>query len=276
MLQFIQHAARRTAEAVGRQSAIVRALRPRYEQMLGIASWGRGVPWEINGLTYRVDPRHRHRLGADYDAPVAAFLRERVRPGAVCIDVGANVGVYVLQFARWSGDAGRVVAFEPNPAARRVLERHVRLNHMAHRVTVVAAAVGAAAGEGVLFTSGADGMSRLAEPNDELRGGVVTPLVVPVVTLDDHCRAANLQPDWLLIDVEGFEIAVLEGAREIIRSRGRALGLVVEMHARVWPSAGTSRARAESVLRDLRLRPVALTGQSDPLGDHGLVHLEHV
>jgi FkbM family methyltransferase len=275
MLQFIQHAARRTAEAVGRESAIVRAMRPGYERMLGIASGGRGIPWEINGLTYRIDPRQRHRLGANYDAPVAAFLRERIRPGAVCVDVGANVGVYVLQFARWAGDAGRVIAFEPNPAARRVLERHVRLNHLTQRVTVVAAAVGAAAGEAVLFASGEDGMSRLGEPNDELRGAT-TPIVVPVVTLDDHCRTAGVRPDWLLIDVEGFEIAVLQGAREIIRSRGRALGLVVEMHARVWPSAGMSRARAESVLRDLGLRPVALTGQSDPLADHGLVHLEHV
>jgi len=275
MLRFIQQAARRTAELIGREAAIIRLLRPRYEQLLAIASAGRGIPWEINGDTYRVDPRHRHRLGAEYDAPVAAFLRERVRPGAVCIDVGANVGVYVLQFARWAGDEGRVVAFEPNPAARLVLERHVKLNHLTHRVSVVAAAVGAVAGEGVLFTCGADGMSRLAEPNDELQGAV-TPIVVPVVTLDDHCRTAGIQPDWLLIDVEGFEIAVLEGARELIRSRGRALGLVVEMHARVWSSAGTSRARAESLLHDLRLRPVALTGQSDPLADHGLVYLEHV
>jgi hypothetical protein len=48
------------------------------------------------------------------------------------------------------------------------------------------------------------------------------------------------------------------------------------MHARVWPSAGASRAHAESVLRELGLRPVPLTGQSDPLADYGLVHLEHV
>jgi FkbM family methyltransferase len=275
MLTLIQDAARRTAEAVGRDSAIVRAMRPGYEWMLDVASGGRGIPWEINGLTYRVDPRQRHRLGADYDAPVAAFLRERLRPGAVCVDVGANVGVYVLQFARWAGETGRVVAFEPNPAARRVLERHVRLNHLTQRVTIVAAAVGAEAGSAVLFASSEDGMSRLGAPNDELRGAT-TPIVVPVVTLDEHCRSAGMRPDWLLIDVEGFEIAVLEGAREIIRARGPALGLVVEMHSKVWPSAGTSRARAESVLRELRLRPVALTGQSDPLADYGLVHLEHV
>jgi FkbM family methyltransferase len=276
MLHLIQQAARRTAEAVGRESAIVRALRPGYERMLGIASGGRGIPWEINGVTYRIDPQHRHRLGADYDPPVAAFLRERVRRGAVCIDVGANVGVYVLQFARWAGKTGRVIAFEPNPVARSVLERHVQLNRLANRVTIVAAAVGAGAGEAVLFASGADGRSRLAEPNRELDGGVVTPIGVQIVTLDEYCSTARLQPDWLLIDIEGFEIAALEGASAIIRSRGRDLGIVVEMHPNVWASARTTRERAESVLRVLGRRPVALTGQSDPLADHGLVFLEHV
>jgi FkbM family methyltransferase len=275
MLHLIQQVARRTADAVGRESRLVRALRPAYERTLGIAAGRRGIPWEINGTTYRIDPRYRHQLGAHYDPPVAAFLRDRVRPGAVCVDVGANVGVYVLQFAHWAGDRGRVIAFEPNPAARLVLERHVRFNHLTHRVTIVPAAVGAALGEATLFTFGADGRSRLAKPNRELGEGV-TPMVVPVVTLDEHCSAAAVQPDWLLIDIEGFEIAALEGARDIVHARGRDLGIVVEMHPGAWASAGTSRAHAESVLYELGRRTVALTGQSDPLADHGLVSLEFV
>jgi FkbM family methyltransferase len=274
MLQLIQRAARRAAEAVGRDSAAIRALRPGYEWMLGVASGGRGIPWQINGVTYRIDPRYRHRLGGNYDAPVASFLRARVRPGDVCVDVGANVGVYVLQFAHWSGETGRVVAFEPNPGARTALRRHVQLNGLADRVTIVAAAVGAQATEATLFASGTDGRSRLGEANREL-GGHVTPLRVPIVTLDEHCAAAQLDPHWLFIDIEGFEIAALQGARALISSRGGALGIVVEMHPNVWDSAKTTRADAESLLRELRLRPVALTGQSDPLGEHGLVHLEH-
>ena len=65
-------------------------------------SRGRGVQWTINGVTFHVDPRHRHQLSPNYDAPVAAFLAKRVRLVNVCINVGANVGVYVLQFANWS------------------------------------------------------------------------------------------------------------------------------------------------------------------------------
>jgi FkbM family methyltransferase len=241
--------------------------------MLDLTTRGRGIPWEINGVTYRIDPRYRTRLGQQYDAPVAAFIRERMRPGSLCIDVGANVGVYVLQFAHWSGERGRVVAFEPNPGAREVLLKHVGLNSLGERVEVVPAAVGARGESAVLFAAGADGMSRLGAPN-ELIADRVEEITVTVVTLDDFCASRSLQPDWLFIDIEGFEIAALEGARQIIGTRGDALNVVVEMHPNVWESAGTTRASAERLLDELGLRAIALTGQSDALGEYGLVYLE--
>jgi FkbM family methyltransferase len=223
-------------------------------------------------VTYRIDPRHRHRLGHEYDAPVAAFLRERVRPGALCLDVGANVGVYVLQFAHWSRPNGRVVAFEPNPSACAVLRKHVRLNGLTQRVEVVPAAVGAFTGQMDLYAANADAMSRLGKPNGLIADRVV-PIPVPVISLDEFCLGRGWEPDWLFIDIEGFEIAALLGARQLIRNRRRALGIVVEMHPNVWASAETTPAQAAAVLVDLGLRPIPLTGQSDPLMEHGLVYL---
>lgn len=272
-MSVLQRAARRTAGLLGRESALVRSLRPAYESLLDWSGAGRGAAWTINGETFRVDPRQRHRLGETYDAPVARFIRERIEPGAVCVDVGANVGVYVLQFARWSGPRGRVVAFEPNPAALAVLRRHVEMNGLTERVTLVASAVGAAGGEATLYAAGAEGMSRLGEANP-LLADRATKITVPVVALDAYCAAADLQPDWLFLDIEGFEFAALEGARALVKGRRAALNLVVEMHPDVWDSAGTTRAGAESLLEELGLRAVPLTGQRDPLGEHGIVHLE--
>jgi len=273
-MSLIQATARKFSGLLGRESRLIRTLRPAYESFLDATSMGRGAAWPINGETYRIDPRHRRRLGQHYDAPVARFIRERMRPGALCLDVGANVGVYVLQFARWSGASGRVVAFEPNACAREVLHRHVELNKLAGRVEVVPAAVGARAGQATLYASGAEGMSRLGAPN-ELIAERILEVIVPVMTLDEFCAERGLAPDWLLIDIEGFEMAALEGARELIRRRGAAMRLVVEMHPSVWESAGTSRASAATLLRELELRVVPLTGQTDALGEHGIVSLEH-
>ncbi len=274
-MNLLQTAARRTSGLLGRKSWLVRSLRPAYESLLEWFNDGRGIPWDINGITYRIDPHYRHRMGSSYDSPVAAFLRERVRPGAVCVDVGANVGVYVLQFAEWSGPNGKVVAFEPNPAAREALEKHVQMNELAERVTIVEAAVGAASGEAVLYAADVAGMSRLGEPNKAIADRV-SEITVAVVTLDEYCNTAGLLPDWLFIDIEGFEIAALSGARDLIKSRGRDMNIVVEMHPDVWSSAETTRAQAEALLGELGLRAVALMGQRDPLAEHGLVYLERV
>ena len=124
------------------------------------------MPWEINGVPFRVDPHYRNRMGHDYDAPVAIFLSQRVKPGSICFDVGANVGVYVLQFAHWAGSSGRVVAFEPNPAAVEILSSHIRLNEIENTVTIEKVAISDAPGTATLYGAQADGMSRLGEPNN--------------------------------------------------------------------------------------------------------------
>jgi FkbM family methyltransferase len=270
-MSLLQRIARKASGAIGRQSWLITRLRPAYESLLDVS--GRGIPWQINGVTYQIDPRYRHRLGQDYDALVAAFLRERVRPGALCLDVGANVGVYVLQFAHWSGPMGRVIAFEPNPATCEVLQRHIELNSLTERAAIVPAAVGAQSGKAIMYAAETDGMSRLGEANEAIADRV-SEITVSVVTLDDYCNSEGLRPDWLFIDIEGFEIAALKGARQLIKSRGRDMNIVVEMHPDVWSSADTTRAQAEALLAELKLRAVSLMGQSDPLGEHGLVYLE--
>jgi FkbM family methyltransferase len=208
----------------------------------------------------------------NYDAPVAEYLRERIQPGALCYDVGANIGVYVLQLTRWAGSAGRVVAFEPNPEARRVLERHVRWNHVASRVEIVPEAVSEAPGLAQLHAAGADGMARLGTANPALRSRAKQ-ITVPVTSLDVF-SAERQQPDWIIIDVEGYELGVLRGARRLLDPGGPRPRVIVEMHPDQWRGVGETRETAAALLRELKLRPVCLTGQSDGLAEHGNVALE--
>ena len=134
MSAVIQRVASRLADAIGHESAVVKSVRPAYEQLLWWSSLGRGIPWTINKVVCRIDPRERHRMARQYDEPVARWLSARIEPGDSSVNVGANTGVYVIQLAHWSGPAGQVVAFEPNPAARRILARHVRMNRLDERV----------------------------------------------------------------------------------------------------------------------------------------------
>lgn len=272
-MPLVQSTAKLVASLVGRNSGAIRALRPAYEAFLHGLHGGKGIPWTVNGVEYRIDPAERPRFAPEYERETAAFLSQRIQPGMTCFDVGANVGAYVLQLAHWSAPEGRVVAFEPNEGARRVLATHIEWNGLSDRVEVVPTAVSAESGEHVLYAAGADGMSRLAEANNAL-AATAAQVRVPVTTIDDFCSSRRLRPDVLLIDIEGFEIQALRGARATIQSH-RPL-IVVEMHPNVWSSAATTRAGAESLLAELRLRPVALSGQRDALEDHGQVWLEAI
>ncbi len=270
---ILQWAGRSTSGILGRKSPLVRKLRPAYEKLLHFCSFGKGITWKINGVPFRIDPSLRHQMGNDYEEFVAEFLKDRVRPGAVCFDVGANVGAYVLQFANWSHPGGRVVAFEPNPEARRHLETHIGLNGFQDRVTVVDAAIGDQVEERSFYACGGDGMSRAGAPNEALAN--TKEISVSFLTLDEYCRRSGLIPDWLFIDIEGFEIAALKGASELLQTHLQRMNIVVEIHPALWESAGTSRSEAEAVLSKWGLRPVPLGRQTDPLGEYGIVYLEY-
>jgi hypothetical protein len=153
-LRALQSAMTGIANTLGRDAALVRHARPIYERALALLTAGRGIPWTINGADFRISPFQRHRMGSLYDTGVAEFLSKRVRPGAVCFDVGANVGVYALQFARWTGPSGRVFAFEPNPISAGILAEHVRMNDVAARVEIVRAAVAGTSGTQTFTTPG--------------------------------------------------------------------------------------------------------------------------
>ncbi len=234
-----------------------------------------GMPWTINDLAVRVTPETRLRMGPLYDPPVAAHLARQMRPGQLVVNVGANLGVYVLQAAAWTAPDGRIIAFEPNPEARALLRRHLEMNRVEDRVVVEEAAVGGASGRATFWRSGSDGMSRLAGPNPRLDGAPTHSDEVDVVTLDDYWRDAERAPDWLIMDIEGFEPAALAGARALIQGTP-GLSLVVEMHPDSWHLCDYDLDRTERLLAELGLRPVPLTGQRDPLRDHGMVELRRV
>ena len=259
------------ANAVGGPNASWRrSLSPWVGRALHAATFGRGVATDINGATFRIDPRHRVFMQPDYESPVASFLRERVRPGHCCLDVGAHVGVYALQLGRWVSPGGRVVAFEPHPGTAEVLRRHLRMNRLESVVTVEAVALGARHADGVLFGSAASGMSRLRSANPALPGHDVEETRVTVLTMDEYCGGKHLQPDWIVIDVEGLEMDVLSGATRTLEHAS----VVAEFHPDLWVASGWSREAVTTLLSSLGLRAVGLTGQRAPLDEYGVVALE--
>jgi FkbM family methyltransferase len=226
-------------------------LRSAYRAALGR---GGGISAALpGGERVRLLPEYRH---AGWNPAEYAAFRAAARPGGVVLDVGADVGAYAVLFGRWVAPEGRVYAFEPAAAALAGLRRHLALNGVDGVVRPVHAAVSDRTGRGALAGAGGQGTARLAGEGNQGEESVAT------VTIDDFCAREGVLPTVVKIDVEGWELEALRGARETIARAGSGLALFVEMHPGIWRERGMDPAelRAELARQGLHaepLRPVA-------------------
>jgi len=135
----------------------------------------------------------------------------RSAPGAVVVDIGANVGVFSV-WAAHRLSAGRIVAVEPAAEAARFLLANLERNRVSG-VSVLQAAVGGRSGDATLHRRGAGALTTLFER--DFYGSRFHPAAtVRVVTLDDLFALFGIgRCDLLKIDAEGAEYDILLAAR---------------------------------------------------------------
>jgi len=252
-------------------SPLIGALRPVYDFLLDIFYGSKGLERRIQGEEpLRLLPRYR---SISEEPEVLAALKSLARPGGVVLDIGANVGLFSLLMARWAGKTGRVLAFEPAPESLQALRTHIQLNLLTDRIAAIGCAVSDTTGEAKFYAHSFNGENTLSAAFAR-RVPVARPVLVPVTTVDAFCAAHRIAPALLKVDIEGFEIHALRGAKETLRRHRPAV--VVELHPMNWPEIGVSRDQAEQTLSELGYRPVPLDGQADPLAEYGHVVLEPV
>lgn len=163
-------------------------------------------------------------------------IRQALRHGGVALDVGANKGSYLYSMARWAG-ASPVVAFEPQRALAQYLIAACQRSGL-RNVTVENLALSNQTGELDLFVPGdshSPGASLEASIADKTDCHKET---VSVTTLDLYAAEKLGGPVRVIkIDVEGHELAVVQGALDLIR-RDKPL-LVIECEARHMPAGKT-------------------------------------
>ncbi|MDW8396212.1 MAG: FkbM family methyltransferase [Anaerolineae bacterium] len=199
--------------------ALIRAIRPRLDLTYTARS----------GLACGL--RRRGGLGFLPGRPLTPeerWLAAQPWAGKVVYDVGAWEGVFTLFFARAVGQVGAVVAFEPNPQSVARARENVALNGFTN-VCVLEVALGADNGSAWLDTpTGVAARGRLS--------AVPTALAVSVRRLDSLLAEAKLPaPDFIKLDVEGAELAVLHGS-ELVLERCRPV-LLIEVHPETQATA---------------------------------------
>ncbi len=199
-----------------------RLARLRLNSPVDIRTWGFKLRLKTRGS---VSEARILFLPRYWDRAERRVLEKWLAPGSVFVDVGSNVGGYAFWAASLTGESGRVLAFEPDPALARQLRYNVGANGAEDYIQVVEAAVGASPGTGELLPGVRNsGENRLAEG----RSGAGFP--VRVIALAAAVEEAGLDRiDCLKVDVEGREADVLKPFFAVASPRLWPRILVIEL-----------------------------------------------
>lgn len=156
----------------------------------------------------------------DHMSPDMVFLQmvceSRLAPTSTVIDVGANIGRTVELFSRYTD--GRILALEPSPMAFPYLVQNIQAMNLENVVPVQLAATSGASTVGFFDNPTSASASHLVIPGTLHKTAQIEVAGAPLSTI---AKAHNAErPSFIKIDVEGFELDVLDGAQELLeRSR---------------------------------------------------------
>lgn len=232
-----------------------------------------GLRWHLD-LNEGID-LSIYLLGA-FERDTVVTYRRFIVPGAVVLDIGANIGAHTLHLARLVGDAGQVYAFEPTLYAFEKLRRNLALNpDIASRVTA----------EQIMLTDRPDAkieaeiysswpLSGNADLHAKHLGRPEATTGSRAARLDDYLAEAKVERlDFIKLDVDGFECHVLGGGLAALQRFQPVI--LMEFTSYVLRERGRSTAELLGILQQAGYRLYRLDGKTalpnEPAGLHGLV-----
>lgn len=177
----------------------------------------------VNGSQLLVAPGMAGATGNVYcglhEFEEMAFVLHALQPGDLFFDVGANIGSYsVLAASR----GARVVGFEPIPSAYERFRDNIAINKFEGLISPRNQGVGERAAT-LRFTAGLDTVNHVATQID------TSDLIeVEIICLDSLMQETD-GPTIMKIDVEGFEMSVLNGAARVLNS-SRLIAVILELN----------------------------------------------
>jgi len=150
----------------------------------------------------------QHAYGYFYEVEELTIIARYFHPGSIMLDVGSNIGNHTIYAAKFL-DPRRILCVEPNPEAIGILRINVDLNHIHEQVDLRYLGLGLSDGPGTAV------IGRTIPMN--LGGAALAPQAggpIRLVTGDELLWGQRI--DFIKIDVEGMELAVLKGLERTI------------------------------------------------------------
>jgi len=184
-----------------------------------------------------------------YEPETLQLLAGLLAPGDVFLDVGANEGIVSAFAGRIVGDAGRVIAVEPQVSLIKLIRINAALNGI-RSLDIVNAAFGGPDGDETILNlfpdlnSGAASMVR----KHRLSVGPSRRMTVAFTTLDSVMARFGVSKTTLAkVDVEGFEPEVVKSMLPNL-ARGDVRYLLVDYHLHILGKIGKSPISTHELL----------------------------
>lgn len=178
--------------------------------------------------------------------------------GMVVVDIGAHIGYYTLFAAKAVGDKGKVFCFEPEPANYVLLLKNIEENNC-NNVIPVQKAVSNSTGSIKLFIAKEPSGHSIGSDNPHQKA-----IVVDSITLDEFFSGREYPIHVIKIDVEGAEMAVLQGMRNII-AKNRQLNIFTEFNPGALKRVGFSPIEYFQMLIDFGFNICVINEQKQSL-----------
>lgn len=161
-------------------------------------------------------------VNGDLEPETTIFLQKKLRKADVYIDIGANVGTTTLVAAKAVGENGIVFCFEPNERTYKALTVNISKNKFSN-ILAKQCALGHKEGVVSFSDKNNDDMNRVGIDGEGR--------VVKLATLDSFLGHIN-DIRLIKIDVEGYEINVLQGATETLNKTDMVFFETIEDNAK--------------------------------------------
>ncbi len=191
----------------------------------------------------------------DFEQHIVTLSKSLISKKDVVLDVGANVGLHTLLFSKLVGEEGKVVAFEPNELNLERLICNISLNAISN-IKIECSAVSDEIGEKLFYElpNNSENLGNHSFAYTETIKKLeheegVSKRQVLCTTIDDYCKNNNISPNFIKMDIEGFEYNALKGARDTLKSKDLK-GLIVEFHSSRIRSIGLQNTSFEEILAE--------------------------
>ena len=150
-----------------------------------------------------------------HEPVISRIIFEKLKKGMICVDIGANLGYFATLEGQKVGPSGKVIAIEPSFAAFHYLQKNLKLQNQNNYEIHNCACYDEDSNANFLIHEKSN-ISKIIKKNDSIPFGMKK-ILIPVRKLDSILSTNNQKIDFLRMDIEGYELMVLKGARNIIK-----------------------------------------------------------